>query len=32
MKKIAIVGIGRWGKNLIREFSKLAQVKVCVTT
>ena len=32
MKQIAIVGIGRWGKNLIREFSKLAQVKVCVTT
>ena len=32
MKQIGIVGIGRWGKNLIREFSKLAQVKVCVTT
>ena len=32
MKKIAIVGIGRWGKNLIRDFSKLAQVKICVTT
>ena len=30
--KIAIVGIGRWGKNLIRDFSKLAQVKICVTT
>ena len=30
--KIAIVGIGRWGKNLIRDFSKLVQVKTCVTT
>ena len=32
MMKIAIVGIGRWGKNLIRDFSKLVQVKTCVTT
>ena len=32
MKKIAIVGMGRWGKNLIRDFSKLVQVKTCVTT
>ena len=32
MRRIAIVGIGRWGKNLIREFSKLAQIKTCVTT
>ena len=32
MMKIAIVGMGRWGKNLIRDFSKLVQVKTCVTT
>ena len=32
MKKIAIVGMCRWGKNLIRDFSKLVQVKTCVTT
>ena len=28
-KKIAIVGIGRWGKNLLREFNKLADVSPC---
>lgn len=32
MKKIAIIGLGNWGKNLIRDFSKLVQVKTCVTT
>ena len=32
MKQIAIVGMGRWGKNLIRDFSKLSKVKTCVTT
>ena len=32
MNQIAIVGIGRWGKNLIREFSKLSKVKFCLTT
>ncbi len=28
-KTVAIIGIGRWGKNLVREFSKLADVKYC---
>ena len=32
MKQIAIVGMGRWGKNLIHDFSKLSKVKTCVTT
>ena len=31
MKKIAIIGMGYWGKNLIREFSKLCVVSTCVT-
>lgn len=29
MKNIAIIGIGRWGKNLLREFFKLADLSVC---
>ena len=32
MKQIAIVGMGKWGKNLIRDFSKVSKVKTCVTT
>ena len=32
MNQIAIIGIGRWGKNLIREFSKISTVKFCLTT
>ena len=32
MNEIAIIGIGRWGKNLIREFSKISKVKICMTT
>ena len=32
MKQIAIVGMGRWGKNLIHDFSKFSKVKTCVTT
>jgi predicted dehydrogenase len=32
MNQIAIIGIGRWGKNLIREFSKISKVKFCLTT
>ena len=32
MKQIAIIGMGRWGKNLVRDFSKLSKVKTCVTT
>ena len=27
MKQIAIIGMGRWGKNLIRDFSKVSKVK-----
>ena len=30
MKRIAVVGIGRWGKNLVREFSKFAIISKCV--
>ena len=32
MKQIAVVGIGRWGKNLVRDFSKFSKVKTCVST
>ena len=32
MNEIAIIGIGRWGKNLIREFSKMSKIKICMTT
>ena len=32
MNEIAIIGIGRWGGNLIREFSKISKVKICMTT
>ncbi len=28
---IAIIGIGRWGKNLIREFSKISTISYCVS-
>ena len=30
MVTIAVVGIGYWGKNLVRVFSKVAEVPVCV--
>lgn len=30
MKTIAVVGIGRWGRNLLREFSKISDVKTCL--
>ena len=29
MKNLAIVGIGYWGKKLISEFSKIANIKFC---
>ena len=32
MKQIAIIGMCRWVKNLIRDFSKVSKVKTCVTT
>lgn len=28
-KSLAIVGIGRWGKNLLREFNKISRVEFC---
>ena len=31
MKKIGIIGMGKWGKNLIREFSNFAEISICVT-
>jgi len=31
MKKLAIIGLGKWGKNLVREFSKVSNVIVCVS-
>jgi hypothetical protein len=32
MKQIAVVGMGRWGKNLVCDFSKFSKVKTCVST
>ena len=32
MKTLAIVGIGYWGKNIIREFNKLAKIKYACST
>ena len=29
MKKLGIIGIGNWGKNLVRELSKLTCIKKC---
>lgn len=29
MKKLAVIGIGKWGKNLICEFSKISNVDIC---
>ena len=29
MKNLAIVGIGYWGKKLVSEFSKIANIKFC---
>ena len=31
MKKIAIIGLGKWGKNLLREFSNVSCVTKCHT-
>ena len=27
---IALIGIGRWGKNLLREFDKISRVSLCI--
>jgi UDP-2-acetamido-3-amino-2,3-dideoxy-glucuronate N-acetyltransferase len=32
MKTLGVVGVGYWGKNLIRVFSKIADIKTCVHT
>lgn len=32
MAQIGIIGMGKWGKNLIREFSSVTNVSICVTT
>ena len=32
MKKIAVVGLGKWGKLLIEEFSKISDVSICLGT
>ena len=32
MKQIGIIGMGKWGKNLIREFTNFAEISICVTT
>lgn len=29
LHSIAVIGIGTWGKNLIREFSKIAKIPLC---
>lgn len=32
MKNLAIIGIGEWGRNLIREFSKKSNIVICHST
>lgn len=32
VKNLAIIGIGKWGKNLIREFSKNSTIIMCCST
>lgn len=32
MKNVAIVGLGRWGKNLLREFSRISNIEICHST
>ena len=29
MKKLGIIGIGNWGKNLVKELSKISCIKKC---
>ena len=31
MKQIGIIGMGKWGKNLIKEFSNFAEISICAT-
>lgn len=30
METVAVIGIGRWGRSLLREFSKISDVKTCL--
>ena len=32
MKKLALVGIGKWGKILLKEFNDISVVKLCYST
>ena len=29
MKKLGIIGIGNWGKNIVRDVSKISCIKTC---
>ena len=31
MNKLGIIGVGNWGKNLIRDFSKISDIKKCTS-
>ena len=31
MNKIGIIGIGNWGKNLVKDFSKISNIKKCTS-
>ena len=31
MNKLGIIGIGNWGKNLVRDFSKISDIKKCTS-
>ena len=31
MKNVAIIGLGKWGKLVLQEFSKISHVKICVS-
>jgi len=31
MNKIGVIGIGNWGKNLVRDFSKISNIKKCTS-
>jgi pyrroline-5-carboxylate reductase len=31
MKKIAIIGLGKWGRILLKEFYKKTNISICVS-
>ena len=31
MNKLGIIGVGNWGKNLVRDFSKISDIKKCTS-